>query len=123
MLFQDPLLCPNLSVARNLRFTMQSNTHQKNQAISEGLNNIGFTGFDDRDPGTLSGGQAFAAALLSAPNTVLLDEPFPKLDSQLREETRKLVFHKLRTCGLPTILVTQDQADAKRAGGQIHTLL
>jgi len=61
--------------------------------------------------------------LLSTPNAVLLDEPFAKLDTQLREETRTLVFDKLRTCGLPTILVTHDQADAERAGGQIHTLL
>ena len=127
LLFQDPLLFPHLSVAGNLRFAMQSNAKQKSQAISEGLNDIGLAGFDDRDPGTLSGGQASRIALLrlllSGPNAVLLDEPFSKLDTQLREETRTLVFDKLRTCGLPTILVTHDQADAERAGGQIHTLL
>ncbi len=54
---------------------------------------------------------------------VLLDEPFSKLDTQLSEEIRALVFDKLRASGLPTILVTHDQADAERAGGQIHTLL
>ena len=127
LLFQDPLLFPHLSVAGNLRFALQSNAKQKNQAISEGLNDIGLAGFDDRDPSTLSGGQASRVALLrlllSAPNAALLDEPFPKLDSQLREEIRTLIFNKLQTCGLPTILVTHDQADAERAGSQIHTLL
>ena len=127
LLFQDPLLFPHLSVAGNLRFAMQSNAQKKSQAISEGLNDIGLAGFDDRDPGTLSGGQASRVALLrlllSTPNAVLLDEPFAKLDTQLREETRTLVFDKLRTCGLPTILVTHDQADAEQAGGEIRTLL
>ena len=127
LLFQDPLLFPHLSVAGNLRFALQSNAKQKNQAISEGLNDIGLAGFDDRDPSTLSGGQASRVALLrlllSAPNAVLLDEPFSKLDTQLREETRTLVFDKLRASGLPTILVTHDQADAEQAGGEIRTLL
>ena len=127
LLFQDPLLFPHLSVAGNLRFALQSNAKQKNQAISEGLNDIGLAGFDGRDPSTLSGGQASRVALLrlllSAPNAVLLDEPFSKLDTQLREETRTLVFDKLRASGLPTILVTHDQADAEQAGGEIRTLL
>tara|TARA_B110000037_G_scaffold33441_1_gene40382 strand:- start:1592 stop:2221 length:630 start_codon:yes stop_codon:yes gene_type:complete len=127
LLFQDPLLFPHLSVAGNLRFAMQSSAKQKSQAISEGLNDIGLAGFDDRDPGTLSGGQASRIALLrlllSGPNAVLLDEPFSKLDTQLREETRTLVFDKLRASGLPTILVTHDQADAEQAGGEIRTLL
>jgi putative thiamine transport system ATP-binding protein len=127
LLFQDPLLFPHLSVAGNLRFAMQSNAKQKSQPISDGLNDIGLAGFDDRDPGTLSGGQASRIALLrlllSGPNAVLLDEPFSKLDTQLREETRTLVFDKLRASGLPTILVTHDQADAEQAGGEIRTLL
>jgi len=127
LLFQDPLLFPHLSVAGNLRFALQSTAQQKNHAISEGLNDVGLAGFDDRDPGTLSGGQASRVALLrlllSAPNAVLLDEPFSKLDTQLREEVRALVFDKLRASGLPTILVTHDQADAEQAGGEIRTLV
>jgi len=126
LLFQDPLLFPHLSVAGNLRFALQSNAQQKSHRISEGLNDIGLAGFEDRDPGTLSGGQASRVALLrlllSAPNAVLLDEPFSKLDTQLREEIRSLVFDKLRASGLPTILVTHDQADAEQAGGEIRTL-
>ena len=126
LLFQDPLLFPHLSVAGNLRFAMPSDTQQKSHAIGEGLKDIGLAGFDDRDPGTLSGGQASRVALLrlllSAPNAVLLDEPFSKLDTQLREEVRTLVFDKLRASGLPTILVTHDQADAEQASGEIRTL-
>jgi putative thiamine transport system ATP-binding protein len=35
---------------------------------------------------------------------------------------RTLVFSKLRASGLPSILVTHDQADADSAGGEIITL-
>lgn len=126
LLFQDPLLFPHLSVAGNLRFAMQSNAQEKSRIINEGLDELGLAGFSDRDPNTLSGGQASRVALLrlllSAPNAVLLDEPFSKLDTQLRGDIRTLVFDKLRASGLPTILVTHDQADAEQAGGEIRTL-
>lgn len=126
LLFQDPLLFPHLSVAGNLRFAIADASKDKKQVIERGLDEIGLAGFDKRDPGTLSGGQASRVALLrlllSTPNAVLLDEPFSKLDTQLREEIRTLVFSKLRASGLPTILVTHDQADADSAGGKIHYL-
>lgn len=105
---------------------MAQQSQNKEQRIQQGLEEIGLADFQDRDPGTLSGGQASRIALLrllfSAPQAVLLDEPFSKLDTQLREEVRTLVFHKLRAAGLPAILVTHDQADAESAGGKIHHL-
>lgn len=126
LLFQDPLLFPHLSVAGNLRFAIADTHIDKERTIQQGLDEIGLAGFDNRDPGTLSGGQASRVALLRlllcAPSAVLLDEPFSKLDTQLRGEVRELVFGKLRAAGLPTILVTHDQADADSAGGEIHHL-
>tara|TARA_R110002073_G_scaffold44217_4_gene122783 strand:- start:731 stop:1360 length:630 start_codon:yes stop_codon:yes gene_type:complete len=126
LLFQDPLLFPHLSIAGNLRFAVPKQSNDKNRLIQQGLADIGLSGFDDRDPGTLSGGQrsrvALLRLLLSTPNAVLLDEPFSKLDTQLRQEIRTLVFDRLRASGLPTILVTHDQADADAASGRIHTL-
>lgn len=126
LLMQDPLLFPHLSVAGNLRFATANTVRNRDHIIQQGLDEIGLAGFDHRDPGTLSGGQASRIALLrlllSAPTAVLLDEPFSKLDTQLREEVRDLVFGKLRASGLPTILVTHDQADADNAGGKIHQL-
>jgi putative thiamine transport system ATP-binding protein len=126
LLFQDPLLFPHLSVAGNLRFAMSQQNQDKEQKIQQALEEIGLAGFQDRDPGTLSGGQASRVALLRlllcAPQAVLLDEPFSKLDTLLREEVRTLVFDQLRAAGLPAILVTHDQADAESAGGRIHHL-
>lgn len=126
LLFQDPLLFPHLSVAGNLRFALSARTGDRASLIRERLGEIGLAGFEDRDPGTLSGGQksrvALLRLLLSAPRAVLLDEPFSKLDTQLKQEIRALVFDRLRASGLPTILVTHDQADADAAGGETRTL-
>lgn len=126
LLFQDPLLFPHLSVAGNLRFAIADTHFDKERIIQQGLDEIGLAGFGNRDPGTLSGGQASRVALLRllfcAPTAVLLDEPFSNLDTQLRGEVRELVFGKLRAAGLPTILVTHDQADADSAGGEIYHL-
>jgi len=123
LLFQDPLLFPHLSVAGNLAFAIADKHDDRNQIIQQGLVEIGLASFGNRDPGTLSGGQASRVALLrlllSTPRAVLLDEPFSKLDTKLRKEVRELVFGKLRAAGLPTILVSHDQTDADIAGGNV----
>ncbi|MDR5905047.1 ATP-binding cassette domain-containing protein [Franzmannia qiaohouensis] len=126
LLFQDPLLFPHLSVAGNLRFGMPRATPDKAAKVETALADIGLAGFGQRDPATLSGGQqarvALMRLLLSAPQAVLLDEPFSKLDTALRHEMRQLVFDQLRGAGLPSLLVTHDSDDARDAGGQVIEL-
>lgn len=126
LLFQDPLLFPHLSVGGNLRFGLPRHSSDKRQQITLALEQIGLTGFEERDPTTLSGGQkarvALMRLLLSKPRAVLLDEPFSKLDTALRQEMRSLVFSQLREAGLPALLVTHDHADANAAGGPVLAL-
>lgn len=126
LLFQDPLLFPHLSVAGNLRFGLPQRAQNKRQQVSQSLARVGLEGFENRDPATLSGGQkarvALMRLLLSSPQAVLLDEPFSKLDTALRQETRSLVFGQLREAGLPALLVTHDRADADAAGGPVIEL-
>lgn len=131
LLFQEPMLFPHLSVGGNLRFglprqTLSRQTKEKHQQVSQALEQVGLAGFESRDPATLSGGQqsrvALMRLLLSKPRAVLLDEPFSKLDTALRQEMRTLVFSQLREAGLPTLLVTHDHADANAAGGPVIEL-
>jgi putative thiamine transport system ATP-binding protein len=126
ILFQDPLLFPHMSVAGNLVFALPQGSGsraQRRQKAELMLAEVGLEGMADRDPDTLSGGQrarvALARVLLSRPRTLLLDEPFSKLDADLRQQMRELVFAKAGAAGLPTILVTHDAADAMAAGGPI----
>lgn len=126
LLFQDPLLFPHLSVGGNLRFGLPRHSRDQRQQVTHALEQIGLAGFEERDPATLSGGQkarvALMRLLLSKPRAVLLDEPFSKLDTALRQEMRSLVFSQLREAGLPTLLVTHDHADANTAGGPVIAL-
>jgi len=126
LLFQDPMLFPHLSVGENLRFGIPQGHTNKQELVMHSLQEIGLAGYADRDPGTLSGGQAARVALmrllLSRPRVVLLDEPFSKLDAALRSEIRLQVFERLRKASLPTILVTHDPADAVAANGQVFQI-
>ena len=126
ILFQDPLLFPHMSVGGNLVFAIPEAVKGKaaRTALAEAaLEGVGLGGMAARDPDTLSGGQkarvALARALLSSPRMLLLDEPFSKLDANLRGQIRELVFSKARAGGLPVLLVTHDEADAEAAGGAV----
>ncbi len=123
LLFQDPMLFPHLSVLGNLKFGVPAAAADRNARAQAALIEVGLEGFGARDPATLSGGQkariALMRLLLSEPCAVLLDEPFSKLDSYLKDEIRTLVFARLKARKLPGLLVTHDEADATAAGGRI----
>ncbi len=126
ILFQDDLLFPHLSVGGNLAFALPADVRPRalrRGRIAAALAEADLPGFEDRDPATLSGGQrarvALMRTLLAAPRALLLDEPFNKLDAQLRDDFRDFVFAHARAFGLPTLMVTHDEADARAAGGRI----
>lgn len=129
ILFQDPLLFPHMSVGGNIAFAIPadvSDRRLRRRMAVDLLADMELTGFEDRDPATLSGGQkarvALARVLVSRPRLLLLDEPFSKLDMDLRAQMRSLVFERARSAGLPVILVTHDEADATAAQGPVHRL-
>jgi len=126
ILFQDDMLFPHLSVRENLGFGLVETVRDRaarRGMIAAALEEAELTGFADRDPATLSGGQrarvALMRTLLAAPRALLLDEPFSKLDVELRERVRRFVFDHARQRSLPVLLVTHDPADAAAAGGPI----
>jgi len=126
ILFQDDLLFPHLSVADNLAFGLPADLRGRavrRARIEEALSEADLAGFADRDPATLSGGQrariALLRTLLAAPRALLLDEPFSKLDTRLRDRVRRFVFDHARRNALPCLMVTHDPADAEAAGGKV----
>jgi putative thiamine transport system ATP-binding protein len=128
-LFQDDMLFPHLSVGENLAFALPRSVRPRRARrarIDAALSEAGLEGFAGRDPATLSGGQrarvALMRTLLAQPLALLLDEPFNKLDRDLRQRVRRFVFDHARRSALPTLLVTHDPADAEAAGGGVITL-
>lgn len=128
ILFQDDLLFPHLSVGDNLAFGLPAklDRRERRQRIADALSDAGLEGFERRDPGTLSGGQrarvACMRALMAEPGALLLDEPFSKLDVDLRDRFRRFVFEHAAAKSLPVLLVTHDPDDAAAAGGTVVRL-
>lgn len=129
LMFQDALLFPHLSLAGNLAFGLDPRIRGRSaraQAVEEALAEAGLAGLGPRDPATLSGGQRARAALmrtlLAAPEALLLDEPFGKLDMALRDEIRRFVFDHAAARGVPVLMVSHDPQDAEAAGGPVVAL-
>jgi len=120
-LFQDDLLFPHLSVAENLLFGMpRGPAEDRARKVMAALAEAGLSGFGHRPPHTLSGGQrarvALMRALVAEPFAMLLDEPFNKLDAELRQAMRDFVFSHIAERRIPCLMVTHDQADVPAQG-------
>jgi putative thiamine transport system ATP-binding protein len=118
ILFQDDLLFPHLDVFGNMAFGLPQamSRDQKKKKVAKTLGAAGLSGFEKRDIATLSGGQkarvSLLRALLAEPEAILLDEPFSRLDQQLRSAMREFVFEQITRMNIPALLVTHDRADA-----------
>ena len=117
LLLQDGTLFPHLTVEQNLLFGMNKSLKRsdKNNLIIEYLNKANMSGFEDRYPNSLSGGQkariACLRAILSEPDALLLDEPFSSLDPRQRDSFRQFVVKQVKKSNIPCLLVTHDEGD------------
>lgn len=124
LLFQDNNLFPHLSVQKNLALAfgprLRATAEQADQ-IAVALDRVGLTGYADRLPGSLSGGQqsraGLARVLLQDRPIVLLDEPFAALGPAMRAEMLAVVAEVLK--GRTVLMVTHDPTDLRRIGGDL----
>ena len=116
ILYQDDLLFAHMTVRENLLFAVPAGPRAEREALAaRALQDLELPGFADADPATLSGGQrariSLMRALLAQPAALLLDEPFSRLDTALRDRMREFVFATVRSRNIPALLVTHDEAD------------
>lgn len=117
--FQSYALFPHMSVRENVAFGLKAtSTHRREipDRIREALQLVGLEAFADRQSGQLSGGQqqrvAFARALVTRPEVLLLDEPLSNLDAKLRVQMRLEIRRLQQEVGITTVYVTHDQEEA-----------
>ncbi|KYN87823.1 ABC transporter ATP-binding protein [Vibrio cidicii] len=117
ILFQDDLLFPHLTVWENLAFALPNcvkGADRKTQAMIA-LKHISLTKLADSFPDQISGGQrariALTRMLLAKPKVALLDEPYSKLDKDLRVQFRNWVVEQLQQANIPALMVTHDEDD------------
>ena len=114
MVFQTPALWPHMTVAENIRFTLEGVAGvEQDRRTSRLLKRAGLEGFSDRFPGQLSGGEARRVSVLRAlaPGKpyVLMDEPLVNLDPDLKREVHSLI--KAETAGRGVLYVTHDASE------------
>jgi iron(III) transport system ATP-binding protein len=127
MVFQDYALFPHMSLAQNVSYGLNklSRTEARGSAL-RALERVGLTGFADRYPHEISGGEqqrvALARALAPRPAILLLDEPFSGLDSRLRDAIRGETLSALRESRATAIIVTHDAKEAMMLGDRLALL-
>ncbi|XDF79646.1 ATP-binding cassette domain-containing protein [Aliivibrio fischeri] len=126
ILFQDDLLFPHLTVWENLAFALPNaikGNDRKTQAM-QALEHISLTKLANSFPAQISGGQrariSLTRMLLAKPKVALLDEPFSKLDKDLRIQFRDWVVEQLKEANVPALMVTHDKEDVPQ-GSRVLT--
>ena len=92
VVFQHFGLFPWKNVYRNVALPLQlarTGRAEQERRVAEALATVGLTGHERKYPAQLSGGMkqraGLARALATAPDVLLMDEPFAAVDAQVRE--------------------------------------
>lgn len=123
--FQSFQLLPTLSALENvmLPLELQGNKDASKRA-AESLHQVGLTARGHHLPKHLSGGEqqrvALARAFVSNPKILFADEPTGNLDAATGSQIIELMLELNRAQGTTLILVTHDEALAKRCGRQLR---
>lgn len=119
VVFQHYALFPHMTVAENLEFPLRQRgfgRSTRDARVAEILDTVGLSGYGDRNPAGLSGGEqqrvALGRALAFGPRVLVMDEPLAALDKRLRERLQHEIRTLQRRLGITTVYVTHDQTEA-----------
>ena len=121
-IFQDYKLLPWRSVRKNIELgfegmpKLRPPQHVIDQLVTEQIESVGLTGFEDFRPTEISGGMkqrvAIARALVLKPEILFMDEPFGALDALTRDELRNKFRALLKQTGQTVVMVTHNLNEA-----------
>ena len=126
LMFQDFALFPHMSVADNIGFGLKATGGERTARVDKLLERVNLSGFGNKAPHMLSGGEqqrvALARALAPRPRIMLMDEPFSGLDNRLRDGIRDATLELLKEEGSAVLLVTHEPDEAMRMADEIALL-
>jgi phospholipid/cholesterol/gamma-HCH transport system ATP-binding protein len=115
MLFQNNALFDFMTVAENIAFPLRQRgaaEEQIHERVGERLERVGLSGFEERLPARLSGGQkkrvGVARATVAAAEVVLYDEPAAGLDPVTSQRIFDLLRAEQRAAGTTVVMVSSD---------------
>lgn len=118
LVYQDQALFPHLSVRQNIAYGLNSRTRNRTEVtstVNRLAEEVEVTHLLERNPTTLSGGEAqrvaLARVLAMQPKCLLLDEPLSSLDIGSRSEMRALL-RRINRKQITMIHVTHDYEEA-----------
>lgn len=129
MVFQNLALFPHLTVAENIGYGLKQKGVPKDERrtrTEEMLEMVRLSGYGDRNPSELSGGEqqrvALARALVNEPSLVLFDEPLSSLDRKLRQHMQVELQRIQAETGITFLYVTHDQEVALSVSDRLVVL-
>lgn len=119
LVFQNYALWPHMNVYKNMTFALEIQKMSKEEMdkrVKQSLAEVKMSGYEDRYPREMSGGQqqriALARMLAYSPKVFLMDEPLSNLDARLRMDMRTEIKRLHHVSNATTVYVTHDQVEA-----------
>lgn len=122
LVVEDRALFPHLNVEKNVMFGIYKAQAKESLAL-EYLSLFKVEHLGKKFPHEISAGEqqrvAFARALITNPEILMLDEPFGALDKRLKSELHNETKRIFREKELSVLLVTHDEDEAEYFGDKI----
>jgi phospholipid/cholesterol/gamma-HCH transport system ATP-binding protein len=131
-LFQSSALYDSMTVRENLEFPLRrhwiaNERSERDELVSEALENVGLEKAADLYPSELSGGMrrriGLARTLILKPEIVLYDEPTTGLDPITGREIVELILQLQRKYGTSSVIISHDLNVAKLAANRVIMLI
>lgn len=124
--FQEARLFPHMSIAANLDYGLKRRGPGAPVPKDEVIRLLGIAPLLEREPHSLSGGEAqrvaIGRALLSAPRLLLMDEPLANLDIGRRREIMPFLEALHRRLQLPVVFVSHNIDEIVRLADRVIVL-